>query len=306
MMRSVLTRVQIHMVALMCAAAPAASAFAQAPSYQPPRSGATVRDYVVGPNDVLTITSPDDRTLSGRFTVEADHTFTYPLVGRVRAGGLTLRDVEATIEQQLLDGGFFKNPQILVAIEQYRSQKVFVVGEVRAPGAYALSGDMRLAEALALAGSTLPTASGEAVIVPSGDTSMLVSSKLGTSAVNAGPDAAAPEAAEASVIRVNLTELQQGVISHNQPLQPGDTIFVLRAESIYVLGQVKNPGTYALPQGTATMLQALALAGGVTDRGATSRLEVVRTVDGKPKKERVTLDDELRPGDTVVVPARFF
>jgi protein involved in polysaccharide export with SLBB domain len=92
---------------------------------------------VIGPNDVLTITSYDQADLSGKFSVEADGTFTYPMVGRVKAGGLTLRQVEAQVKKQLKDGGFFNNPQITVAIEQYKSQKVFILGEVRTPGTWA-------------------------------------------------------------------------------------------------------------------------------------------------------------------------
>src|ERR1041385_4356319 len=94
---------------------------------------ASVTDYIVGAQDVLTITSYDQADLSGKFTVEADGTFTYPMLGRVKAGGLTLRAVESAIKQQLVDGGYFRNPQITVAVETYKSQKVFIVGEVRSP-----------------------------------------------------------------------------------------------------------------------------------------------------------------------------
>src|SRR5260370_29559289 len=114
------------------------------------------------------ITSYDQADLSGKFAVEADGTFTYPLIGRVKGGGLTLRQLEAQVKKQLKDDGYFRNPQITVAVETYKSQKIFVVGEVRLPGSYPLSGDMNLVEALAKAGSTLPTASGEAAIVHSG------------------------------------------------------------------------------------------------------------------------------------------
>src|SRR5712692_1436622 len=86
-----------------------------------------VIDYVVGPLDVLTITSYDQADLSGKFVIEADGTFTYPLIGRVKAGGMTLRQVEAQVKKQLKDEGFFNNPQITVSIDQYRSQKIFVV-----------------------------------------------------------------------------------------------------------------------------------------------------------------------------------
>ena len=112
-----------------------------------------VNDYVVGPQDVLTITVWDESDLTGRYSVEADGTFTFPLIGRVQVGGLTLRAVEEELTKQLLDG-FFQNPQVSVAIEQYRSQQIFVVGEVRNPGTYPLVGDMSLIEALARAGST--------------------------------------------------------------------------------------------------------------------------------------------------------
>src|SRR3954454_7722281 len=88
---------------------------------QPVRS---IVDYVVGPQDVLTITSYDQADMSGKFTVEADGTFTFPMIGRVKAGGLTLRGLEAAIKTQLKDDGYFRNPQITVAVDTYKSQKV--------------------------------------------------------------------------------------------------------------------------------------------------------------------------------------
>src|ERR1043166_3306292 len=109
---------------------------------------AQVNNYIVGPQDVLTIALFDQQDLSGKYTVEADGTFTFPLIGRVKAGGLTLRGVEDALRKEL-SNGFFKNPQVSVAVEQYRSQRIFVVGEVRTPGPYALTGDMTFIEALA-------------------------------------------------------------------------------------------------------------------------------------------------------------
>ena len=285
---------QFVVAALMLTTASVPPAIAQTAAYT--ASPTNVRDYVVGPQDVLNITSQDDPALNGKFTVEADLTFTFPVMGRIRAGGLTLREVESQLQAKLVDEGFFKDPQIMVSIEQYKSQKVFIVGEVRSPGAYALSGDMRLVEALALAGSTLPTAAGEVVIVPAGTDSMMVKP--------ASIDEA--EASGAPVVRVNLRELQNGAFQQNVQLNGGDTVFVLKAENIYVFGQVKNPGAYPLQQDVTTVLQGLALAGGVTDRGATSRVEIVRSVNGEQKKIKVKLEDALLPGDTIVVPQRFF
>ena len=252
-----------------------------------------ITDYVVGPQDVLTITSYDQADLSGKFSVEADGTFTYPMVGRVKAGGLTLRQVEAQVKKQLKDGGFFNNPQVTVAIEQYKSQKIFIVGEVRSPGSYPLSGDMTLVEALARGGSTLPSASGEAVIVHP--------SRRNTS----GPVLPNQDEA-ANVVRVNLRDLENGVFSQNATLRDGDTIFVPRAESVYVFGQVKNPGAYALQQRNTTVLQALSLAGGVTDRGSTSRIRIVRISGGQKKEFKVKLGDPVQPGDTIIIAERFF
>ena len=153
-----LTIAALALALALCASAPAASQVVP----EPPGA-----DYVVGPQDVLVITSYDQPELTGMFTVEIDGSFTYPLIGRLSVGGMTLREVEAALRMELVDRGFFRDPEVTVAIEQYRSQRIYIVGEVRTPGAYPMSGEMRLVEALALAGSTLPTASGEAVIMSS-------------------------------------------------------------------------------------------------------------------------------------------
>jgi polysaccharide export outer membrane protein len=249
-------------------------------------------DYIVGPQDVLTITIWDQTDLSGKFAVEADGTFTFPLIGRVKAGGLTLREVEQDLKLRLADG-FFRNPQISVAIEQYRSQRIFVIGEVRQPGPYPLTGDMTLIEALARAGSTTATASGEAIIVrrPAGST--------------AEKPLLPTQANGSEVTSVDIKELQNGSVGRNVLLHDGDTIFLPRSEAVYVFGQVKNPGAYAIQKDT-TVLQALSLAGGVTDRGSTARIKVVRLLDGEKVELKIKLNDLVRPGDTVLVPERFF
>ena len=127
-------------------------------------SAQSAADYVIGAQDVLTIQVFDQADLGGKYAVEADGTFSFPLIGRVKAGGLTLRSFEGELKTRLADG-YFKNPQVTVAVEQYRSQRVFVMGEVRAPGPVSLTGGMTLIEALSRAGSTQPTASGEVAVV---------------------------------------------------------------------------------------------------------------------------------------------
>ena len=293
----------------LCAAAPAAAQVV--PPAESPAPTAVVpqaqepppEDYVVGPQDTLIITSYDQPELTGQFTIETDGTFTYPLIGRVSVGGMTLRGVQSAIESQLLEGGFFRAPQVAVAIDQYRSQNIYVVGEVRAPGAYSLSGDMRLVEALALAGSTLPTASGEAVIVRPANALVVEST---SAAAAAGGSTEPPDADSDQVVRVDLRDLENGDVSQNVRLRNNDTVFVLRAESVYVFGQVNSPGAYPLRQKDTTVLQALSLAGGVTDRGSTGRIRIVRIVDGEKEEVDVELTDYVLPRDTIVVPERFF
>src|SRR5437764_12852992 len=87
-------------------------------------------DYVIGPQDVLAIQVFDQADLGGKYTVETDGTFSFPLIGRVTAGGMTLRNLETELKKKLADG-YFRNPQVTVGVEQYRSQRVFVMGEVR-------------------------------------------------------------------------------------------------------------------------------------------------------------------------------
>jgi len=271
---------------------------AQEPPAPPSQQGA---NYLVGPQDVLIITSYDQPEVTGKFTLEADGTFTYPLIGRMNVGGMTLREVEGALNKRLIEQGFFKDPQITVAIEQYRSQKIYIVGEVRTPGAYSLSGDMRLVEALALAGSTLPTASGEAVIVHPSEQAVAIKPTLDSIA-----SAASGDEDPNNILRVDLRGLEKGDPSQNVPLRNGDTIFVLRAESVYVFGQVRNPGAYSIRQKQTTVLQALSLAGGVTDRGSMGRCHIVRIVNGKKEEIKVELTDFVLPRDTIVVPERFF
>lgn len=239
-------------------------------------------DYLVGAQDVLTVTVFGEAEFSGKYTVEQDGTFTFPQLGRIKAGGSTLRALEQELKKQLADG-YLKNPQVAVAVETYRSQRILVLGEVRSPGEYQLTGEMTLLAALARAGSTTAGASHEVVVVRS----------------------ARQRGGEPEVVRIDLNELQSGNIALNLPLQDGDTINVPKAQSVFVTGQVKSSGAYAVERGT-TVLQALSLAGGLTDRGADGRIRILRTVNGKKVEIKAKLTDSVEPGDTIVVPERYF
>jgi polysaccharide export outer membrane protein len=250
------------------------------------------RLYVVGPSDVLAVAVYNQPQLSGKFAVEADGTLAFPLLGRVAAGGLSIRAVEDKMRQGLA-AGYLTDPQVSVTVDQYRSQQIFVMGEVRQPGSLQFTGSMTLIEALVRAGSTTERAGTEAVIArsPSGS--------------GAAASAANPTAPSGETIRVNLQTLQSGALSQNVALRAGDTIFVPRAETVFVSGQVRMPGEYVVRPGM-TVRQSLALAGGVTDRGSTRRIQIIRLVDGKEVTINVDLQKPLQAGDTVVVHERFF
>jgi polysaccharide biosynthesis/export protein len=245
-------------------------------------------DYRIGAQDVLNITVYGEAELSGKYTVEQDGTFTFPLVGRVKAGGVTLREFEQVLKKHLADG-FLRNPQVSIAIETYRSQRILVMGEVRSPGEYLLSSDMTLLASLARAGGTTPAASREAVIVRS-------------RRVAGNGDGGS---ADAEIIKIDLGDLQSGNTALNITLQDGDTVNVPKAQSVFVSGQVKLPGAYAVEPGT-TVLQVLSLAGGLTERGADSRVRIQRMIKGKLKEVKAKLTDPVQPGDTIIVPQKFF
>jgi polysaccharide export outer membrane protein len=253
---------------------------------QPDRAAAQT-DYLIGPQDVLSIIVFGEPEFSNKYTVEQDGTFTYPQLGRIKAGGLTLKALEDEIRRQLADG-FFRNPQVAVKVDDYKSQRILVMGEVRSPGPITLKAGMTLLEAIAQAGSTTPSASDEAVVVRP----------------RQKPRAASAEG-EADLIRVSLTKIQAGDLSLNLTLRDGDTVRVPKAESVYVFGEVKNPNGYIVPPGT-NVLQAITLAGGMTERGSDKRIRIRRMVDGKETTIDAKLIDIVKPGDTIIVRPSLF
>jgi polysaccharide biosynthesis/export protein len=166
-----------------------------------------------------------------------------------------------------------------------------VTGEVRQPGAIALSGPLSLVECLARAGSTTEHAGREAIVArpPRGSD-------------KSGPT---PFDGTSEIIRVDIGELQRGVLTHNLALRDGDTVFIPRAATVHVMGQVKSAGEYPIFHGT-TVAEIVSRAGGVTDRGSIGRVRVIRVVNGRKKELKARFDDLLQPGDVLVVRERVF
>jgi polysaccharide export outer membrane protein len=245
-------------------------------------------NYVAGAQDVLKITVYDEAGLSGTFRVDTDGAIQYPFLGRVVVAGKTLPQIEETLKTQL-EAGFVRRAEVAVEIDQYRVRSIFVIGEVRTPGKYPMGAQMSLIEALAAAGSVTPTAGGDVLILHAA---------MPTTAQNAEAPEVAPEE---RTTRVSLADVQVG--RQNVLLNEGDTVFVQKAEKFFITGQVKSPGAYTYER-NLTVLQALALAGGISDKGSGRRMKVIRFVNGKKVEKGIDMEDVIEPGDTIVVPQR--
>jgi polysaccharide export outer membrane protein len=245
-------------------------------------------NYVVGPADILRVTVFNEPQLSGHFRIENDGTFNYPFLGRVKVGGLTVADVASAVKLGLATG-YLRDPQVTVEVVEFKSQSVFVMGEVRSPGKYVLSGNVTLLDALAQAGSTTGSA-GAAVFIlhPKQHASNLPT---------------LPGQGDAEIENVNLREIEDGRLSRNVIIHDGDTIFVPKVDRFYVIGMVRNAGSYPLER-NMTVLQAISTAGGISERGSNRRLKIIRIVDNKRKEISAKPTDIVQPGDTIVVPQR--
>ena len=281
------------------AAAPstaAAEGVAAAPAPSPAATASPPPEYQIGPEDILKVTVYGHEDLTQTVVVQSDGTFVFPLIGRIKGGDLSPKELERKITV-LLSQGFIRNPQVTVLVQEYRSKTIFVVGEIMRPGTYPLSGSRTLVEALAKAGPTTANAGGEVVIVrPHGE----VQGPVLPNQVGVGPASASAE-----VIRVNMPDIQAGDLTKNVLLRPNDTVFVPLAPKVFVSGEVRNPGAYPFAART-TVRQAISLAGGLTEDGSSGRIRVVRTVEGKSRELKIKIDDPIQPGDTIVVKSKLF
>lgn len=248
-----------------------------------PRQGTPVvgETYVIGPQDQLQITVTDESDLSGKYRVDTDGSITFPYLQRVPLAGLTLADAQTKIAQ-MLQGGYLRNPQVRVEVDQFKSRRVMVSGEVRIPGPVTMAGTtMTLLEALAAAGSPTQNASNDVIVV----------------------HPAKPGEKPSTPITVSRKDLELG--RADVTLQDGDLINVPIAKRFFISGFVKNPGSYVLDTGM-TVSQAIVLAGGLSDRGSERRMKVTRTLNGKIVELPIDLDDKVLANDEIKIPARFF
>lgn len=258
-------------------------------------------DYRVGPKDILDITVYREPDLSKRFRVTGDGMISVPLIGKVQVAGLTMAEIERTLEQRLARGYLVK-PQVSVMVAEYQSQQVLVLGAVGQPGYYPLRGRTTLLDILSRAGGLTQATR---------QNKYLVLMRQREAGKVHGHDAAI------RATRVDLDRLlDQGDTTLNAPLQSEDVIFVPQPASIVVFGEVKNPGAISLSE-RMTLVEAISKAGGFTTTAATGRVRVIRTANGGESTMRVNVADILKrgshsknialePDDIVVVPTSLF
>ncbi|MBY0493693.1 MAG: polysaccharide export protein [Cyanobacteria bacterium] len=270
----------------------AAPAQAPAPVAQPPAASFNAT-YRIGVSDVLAIRVFNEDQLTDKYTVDTDGSITFPLIGRFQVGGKTTRQIEQDLTRAL-EPDWLKRAQVSVEIAQYRSRSIYVLGEVRTPGRYNIEGPMTLLEVIANAGSTTSAASNTIIVQRYKDgLAAAVSAPV-------GPD----DKRFAEVMRVNLDDLREGKLSANLLLQDSDMIVVPQAERIYVSGAVKTPGSFVLRPGM-TVRQAITEAGGLTERGSTRGIKIIRKdAKGREIEVNAKMSDPVRPNDTIRVRQR--
>jgi polysaccharide export outer membrane protein len=261
---------------------------AQTPPLQttpPPRATPAPNQYVLGPQDLLRIVVADEPDLTASYRVDSDGFITFPLVKSIAAAGLTVIEFQDRLRAKLADG-FIRNPIVRVEVEAYKSQSVIVSGEVRSPNEIPMSGTMTLLKALALAGSPTTAASSELTIAHRPDPATTGTTK------------------DPAPLRVNWKDIMMGK-APDVPLRDGDLINVPKAQQFYMNGQVRNSGAYVWEPGL-TVEQAIALAGGLTERGSDRRISATRIVNGKSKDVKLSLSDKVQPNDVITINSRIF
>ena len=232
--------------------------------------------YRLGPGDEITVQQPNAEELDGKTArIDAEGFATLPLIGRVRLGGLTVEESEAVLAAKLSE--LLLKPQPIIAISEYRSQPVSVVGAVNNPGVIQLQGKKTLLETISLAGGLRPDAGLEVEI-----TRHLTNGRLPINHEKLDPSG------EFSTAKIELTRLVNGADpADNILICPNDVISIPRAELIYVTGQVRKPGGFPLTStGGVSVLQALSLAEGLAPQAAPKNAKVFRPRgDGSDKEE---------------------
>lgn len=244
-------------------------------------AGEPRNDYRIGDGDVIKIMVYDHPDLTTVDRVDNGGTISFPLLGTVRIGAQTVGEAADQITKGLA-AGYIVNPQVSVFIQEFRSRKVTVVGQVTTPGLYELTGPTSLLELISKAGGMKEDA-GDKIIVKR---------------------RAGEGEQQISIDRNALME--RGDTALDIQLRDGDNVFVAQAGVFYVTGQVNKPAAYKLEEGSS-VIKGITMAGGFTNVAATKKVRIIRKVEGKEKVlENVPMHESIRPDDVIVVPESFF
>ncbi|RUM40961.1 MAG: periplasmic polysaccharide biosynthesis/export protein [Desulfobulbus sp.] len=238
-------------------------------------------DYTIGSGDVLTITVYDHPELKNTVRVSDNGNIVYPLIGEVHVGELKIPEAASKITSMLGDGYIIK-PQVNIFIEQFKSKKAIILGQVLNPGLIELQGPTSLLELISQAGG-LKDSSGETAIIK-----REVKGKQQT-------------------IKVDLHALiERGDAAQNLQIFGGDTVSISKQGSCYITGEVNQPNAYPCGKGT-TLLKLISLAGGFNGKASDSSIKIIRVINGKKKIFKdVELNTALQADDIIIVPESFF
>ena len=244
------------------------------------------QEYAIGEGDLLKISVYANPDLTTETRVSGEGKITFPLIGEIVVNGLTVTELEKKIAQ-LLENGYVINPHVSVFIMEYKSKKVTVLGEFTRPGLVELRGNSTLLEVISNAGGITPNA---------GDM-LYIQRKI----IKGGS-----EKKEDITVTVELKKLlEDGDVRANVAVLDGDSIYVPRAAFVYINGEVRTPGAYKITKGL-TVLKAITLAGGFTQKAWQGRTKIIRKTDKGETTITANMDAIVMPEDIITVPESFF
>ena len=241
------------------------------------------QDYRLGAGDSIGVQVYQSPDLSLESRVSESGAISYPLIGNVQVGGLSLAEAEKTIADALRTGGFVRAPQVNISLKQVRGNQVAVLGQVNRPGRFPLETvNTRVSDMLATAGGVTPT--GDDVLILTGQRQGQTFRR-----VIDIPGLFLNQKPEDDVVVVG-----------------GDTLYVNKAAMFYIYGEAQRPGPYRIERGM-TVMQALAQGGGPTARGSQNRLKLHRRdAAGKVIETVPQLTDVVRSEDVIYVRESIF
>jgi len=240
------------------------------------------QEYRIGAEDLIEITVFEAPELNRSVRVSAGGEISLPLIGTVKASGLSPMELESVLEE-LLRRSYVRDPQVSVFLKEYRSDPVSIVGAVKVPGLYQIQTRRNLVEILAMAQGF-----SEGPQLLPGRTIIIARQPNRERTIETGSESA-PESPE--VIEIPIKELlQSGDPKWNVPVYPGDVIKVVPAGTFYVAGDVNQPGGFPLTDfDNVSAMQALAMAGG-TKRTANLKGAVIIRRDGAGNRVEERID----------------